>query len=585
MAHRRTTACAGSNFPEIDPVLSRVRATTPHLADCTDFSTVSITLVDTADLPVTSLQSYDFFIELTGSAERSEIRETSEAGTYSFTVIDPRPEKVQVTLTVGDVKLNDAPEIEFLAELKIPSSELSKVNASSPHLADGVDASVVTIELVDRDGNPLSGLQEGDFEIFLVSTMDQDVQAVAGPVSEVQTSGIYTFSITDTIPESFEVFVMVGGVALDDKPEITFEPASQEPEFRPFITTCMTTDGEIIIPTMSRTGSYDYDVYWENLEDESDYGYLPGQSGSARLTGLRNGVPYRVEIRGDFPRIYFNNYPSYRDKILSIDQWGDIEWHSMEAAFYGCSNLEYNASDAPDLSRVTNMRMMFRNATSFNGDIQNWDVGNVTNMYGMFWSADMFNQDLSDWDVSRVVNMELMFNGANSFNGDINGWDVGNVTNMRQMFRAARSFNRELDKWDVRSVTNMSEMFSSATSFNQDLNSWDVSNVKDMDGIFSSSQAFNGNISDWDISGLTSLSSMFHYATSFNGDISGWDVSGITNMYGMFNTATSFNQDLSDWDMSAVKRAGHMFYGASSFDQNLGGWNLTNLERDRKSVV
>src|SRR5690625_7708234 len=38
MGDRRTTACAGSNFPEIDPVLSRVRATTPHLADSTDRS-------------------------------------------------------------------------------------------------------------------------------------------------------------------------------------------------------------------------------------------------------------------------------------------------------------------------------------------------------------------------------------------------------------------------------------------------------------------------------------------------------------------------------------------------------------------
>src|SRR5690625_7595598 len=100
-------------------------------------------------------------------------------------------------------------------------------------------------------------------------------------------------SMPSTNPESFEAVVIVGEVVLDDAPEITFEPASQEPEFRPFITTWMTTDGEITIPTIGRGSSYDYDVYWENLEDESDYGYLPGQSGSARLTGLRNGVPYR----------------------------------------------------------------------------------------------------------------------------------------------------------------------------------------------------------------------------------------------------------------------------------------------------
>src|SRR5690625_7374913 len=104
MGDRRTTPCAGSNFTEIDPVLSRVRATTPQLADSTDFSTVSIKRVDTEDLPVTSLHNYDFFIELTGSAERSDIRETPDAGTYHYTVTDPRPEKGQVSLTDGDGK-------------------------------------------------------------------------------------------------------------------------------------------------------------------------------------------------------------------------------------------------------------------------------------------------------------------------------------------------------------------------------------------------------------------------------------------------------------------------------------------------
>ena len=62
-----------------------------------------------------------------------------------------------------------------------------------------------------------------------------------------------------------------------------------------------------------------------------------------------------------------------------------------------------------ETSSVTNMRMMFNNATAFNQDIGNWDTSNVTTMIGMFSDASAFNQNLSTWCVSNIVSEPTSF--------------------------------------------------------------------------------------------------------------------------------------------------------------------------------
>ena len=126
-----------------------------------------------------------------------------------------------------------------------------------------------------------------------------------------------------------------------------------------------------------------------------------------------------------FPQIYFNNTGD-KDKILTIEQWGDIEWTSMQSAFNGSSNLKItNVNiDAPNLSGVTQLNDMFNGATSFNYDISDWDVSNITDMSNMFSDAYEFNGNIGGWDTSKVENMERMFEGAEKFNQDISGWDV-----------------------------------------------------------------------------------------------------------------------------------------------------------------
>jgi surface protein len=140
-----------------------------------------------------------------------------------------------------------------------------------------------------------------------------------------------------------------------------------------------------------------------------------------------------------------------------------------------------------DVSNVTDMSNLFRNAKKFDGNISKWDVSNVRDMEGMFWCAKNFNQDINTkvvtredgtkytaWDVSNVTNMKRMFAYATKFNGDISNWNISNVRNMNYMFFNAKNFNGDISNWNISNVRNMNYMFFNAKNFNQDINTKDV---------------------------------------------------------------------------------------------------------------
>jgi len=162
------------------------------------------------------------------------------------------------------------------------------------------------------------------------------------------------------------------------------------------------------------------------------------------------------EVNG-FNRIAFDNGGD-KDKIIDIKQWGEVAWSSFNDAFFGCSNMLTTATDVPNLSSVTDMRSMFRNASSANPDTSNWNVSNVTDMVAMFNRATVANPDVSNWDVSSVTDMRSMFFNTTSANPDTSNWDVSSVTNMDIMFYFATSANPDVSNWDVSNVTDMSLM-------------------------------------------------------------------------------------------------------------------------------
>lgn len=273
---------------------------------------------------------------------------------------------------------------------------------------------------------------------------------------------------------------------------ITILDVAEDPNARPFITvwrtdnpSSITDDNQVKIGTIG--AGYNYSVDWGDGSTDANL------TGDVIHTYAEPGI-YTISINGAFPRIFFdsvdsNNFDAL--KILSIEQWGDIEWQSMNQAFSFCSQLVGNAKDTPDLSQVRDMNQMFLDAADFNQDINNWNVSTVTNMTEMFRQADAFNQNLNNWDVSAVTKMNSMFDEARSFNQDLSEWDVSAVTDMSFMFSLAISFNQNISNWDVSSVTNMSGMFFIASLFDQDLSSWDVSAVTDMIDMFRSLSTVN----------------------------------------------------------------------------------------------
>ena len=106
------------------------------------------------------------------------------------------------------------------------------------------------------------------------------------------------------------------------------------------------------------------------------------------------------------------------------------------------------------------------------GPMNTWDVSRVTNMSVLFSNKREFNADISQWDTSNVTNMSLMFKGATAFNADIGGWNVSNVDSFFRMFEGASAFNQDLKDWNVSKVDSFTNMFANARAFNQNLSDW-----------------------------------------------------------------------------------------------------------------
>ena len=394
-----------------------------------------------------------------------------------------------------------------------------------------------------RDGTPVGEVACAGDRMLMLSPSGMPACVFAGSVEVLERRGFALPSDAprDDLPTNQPASEKTGGTGSQD--------ASKTGD-RPFVTTWRTAspDGSITIPVGSSTGAYAVD--WGD-------GTVTSVTGDASHAYASPGE-YQVVISGDFTRIYLNIDPN-AEKLQSIDQWGDIQWESMNSAFGGATNMMYRATDVPDLSGVTDMSGMFFGAHSFNGDISEWDVSSVTAMSAMFAGADSFNGDVSPWDVSNVRHVVGMFSGASSFNGDISEWDVSGVTGMSRMFAGADSFNGDISEWDISGVTDMSKMFYQAGSFNDDISAWDVSGVTNMHEMFRQARSFNSDLTPWDVSSVTDMSQMFANADSFNGDISPWDVSSVTDMSQMFANADSFNGDISPWDVSSVTDMSQMF--------------------------
>ena len=230
--------------------------------------------------------------------------------------------------------------------------------------------------------------------------------------------------------------------------------------------------------------NYNYNV---DCDDDGTF-EVTAQTGDYTCNYISSGAGiYGVRIMDNsglgtgYPRPMFNS-ADVRNKILSVDQWGTAKWSNMNKAFNDCVNLTINATGTPDMSNVSDFRLMFSGASMVNPNTSNWNMSSAQDIAGMFRNATSATPNTSSWDTSLVTDMSFMFNGATAANPNVTNWDTSLVTDMNTMFAGATSAQPIISNWDVSAVTDMSAMFNGLTipteEYDLILTNFSVQNLK-----------------------------------------------------------------------------------------------------------
>ncbi|MCP4925859.1 MAG: hypothetical protein GY916_07940, partial [Gammaproteobacteria bacterium] len=207
----------------------------------------------------------------------------------------------------------------------------------------------VTIDPVANDTNTdndpllisIIDTANGDATTVLNNPGDTAVLA-SGTVIELRADG--RLKVTSTASESFDYKIDDGNGGTDTA-TITLTVGNDQATALAtgFVTTWQTdnpgTSASDTITIPIGAGDKDFTVFWGD-GTSTDY-----TGGPATHTYASAGT-YTVAVVGDFPGVNFNGGGD-GDKLLSVEQWGNIAWQDLDDAFEGAGNLVINASDAP----------------------------------------------------------------------------------------------------------------------------------------------------------------------------------------------------------------------------------------------
>ena len=342
--------------------------------------------------------------------------------------------------------------------------------AANPDVSGWVVSSVTGTGMTNMFNS--SGLSTANYDAFLINLAGHDpaVSGVTLGATGIQYSSYYAKIAQDTLENDRGWTITDGGDATS-----------------PFLSTWRVPANSktITLPLVSGY-NYNFTVNW----GDGNLSEITAHDDADKTHTYATAADYNLVIDGLLEAWSFNDTGD-KDKILSVEDFGDLGYKNLSGAFYGSTNL--SAFEGGITSDVTDMYAMFAVATNATPNLSDWDVSKVTNMASMFNSATSANPNVSSWNVSKVTNMAGMFNAANSVNPDVSDWNVSKVTNMANMFFFANSADPDVSSWNVSKVTNMANMFFAATSANPNVSSWNVSSVTTMEGLFNNSAFSTAN--------------------------------------------------------------------------------------------
>jgi surface protein len=301
-----------------------------------------------------------------------------------------------------------------------------------------------------------------------------------------------------------------------------------------------------IMPAQSSTISYNAIIEWGDGTSSS----ITSHTDTDLTHVYSNGGIYQIKISGDFPWIRFNSSGD-RLKVISIDQWGTIQWRNMERSFFGCSNLVINANDVPNFSLVTSFGAAFQSCTSLtNISFANTNLASCTTFGGTSTGAFRgctslvsvsFNNAV--FRTSSAVNMQEMFVLCSSLlSVDLSNINLSGVTNMAQMFMSCSgltTFNITNTLFNTIGV-NTSTMFSGCINLSNiiGLENWDAK-FTNLGNMFSNCDSLTiVNLSNWDTSLVVTIVNLFNGCNNLTSvDMSGLDLSSCTAWGGGFTGA------------------------------------------------
>ena len=226
---------------------------------------------------------------------------------------------------------------------------------------------------------------------------------------------------------------------------------------------------------------------WDTLPDEVQWKVLMS-AGCKEAANVALSEGLSKEKRLGLYDMYLTDYVapgSMTERAECASAPYDPKFTASCSRFYeNCKRVEL--VKALDDSSIRSVLSEYRDeitAGTFRPAIGEWDVSRVTDMSLLFDGWSDFNQPLDKWNTASVVDMYCMFMGASSFNQKLT-FNTARVVDMSGMFAGASSFNQVV-RFDTSSARYVASMFRGATSQNSVIELTDLCNCQDLTGLLS----------------------------------------------------------------------------------------------------